>query len=397
MQKDKFSPKFIFYYLNLLKIHYCIGGISLIDFTNYGIINKTNKNKIDIYILEKSIFKLSLFIFFIFLSGFYAKFELSSQNKRIKIRRKFLKNIYSYQDNTKYLLYLTKNLQNGYITIKSGGKLNYFKENDLDKKQFITKSYSSISYSDDKVKIKIPAKSNDFINKYESNLLSAVYKQYNTNFYDPKIVEKGVSLLSGVVNIIEHLKIEYWLEGGTCLGAVRDKHFIPWDHDVDLGIKFDSEKKLNLLINELNAIYKVESRKFSTKHRKQFNGTYRLIKISPNKSIFSKFKEQLLKNIGYKDEFCLDIFIFYKQPLNGDINNIVYKYVVFGKVGYHNRRYLEDTKKIVFYNREYKIPNKVTEWLETKYGPDWKIPREEWHVNLDDKTLNVNQKRFLKN
>ena len=68
MQKDKFSPEFIFYYLNLLKIHYCIGGISLIDFTKYGVINKTSKNKIDIYLLEKSILKLSLFIILIFFS-----------------------------------------------------------------------------------------------------------------------------------------------------------------------------------------------------------------------------------------------------------------------------------------------------------------------------------------
>ena len=105
--------------------------------------------------------------------------------------------------------------------------------------------------------------------------------------------------------------------------------------------------------------------------------------------------KQILKNIGYRNDFCLDLFVFYKQPLNGDLNNMVYKYVVFNKVGYHEKKYLDETQKIAFYNREYNIPNNVNSWLATKYGKDWKTPKEEWHVNLDDKTLNVDANRTI--
>ena len=44
--------------------------------------------------------------------------------------------------------------------------------------------------------------------------------------------------LIDVQEILDELKIAYWIDSGTLLGAVRDSNFIPWDNDIDIGVKY---------------------------------------------------------------------------------------------------------------------------------------------------------------
>lgn len=54
---------------------------------------------------------------------------------------------------------------------------------------------------------------------------------------------RQVEILDAIDAICRRHGIEYWLDSGTLLGAVRHGGFIPWDDDIDLGMTVDGLKR----------------------------------------------------------------------------------------------------------------------------------------------------------
>ncbi|RAP47424.1 MAG: hypothetical protein BZ135_02275 [Methanosphaera sp. rholeuAM6] len=99
---------------------------------------------------------------------------------------------------------------------------------------------------------------------------------FNNLYLDYDLKAKGIlkdmqllciELLEFVNNICKKYGLEWWLDYGNLLGAVRHNNFIPWDDDVDIGMmrkdydKFNSVLKKEIAMNGLSDLLSVSYRK----------------------------------------------------------------------------------------------------------------------------------------
>lgn len=123
-----------------------------------------------------------------------------------------------------------------------------------------------------------------------------------------KIQKRMLDILITVDQICEKHNIPYWLEGGTLLGAVRHKGFIPWDDDVDIQIlRKDCNKFQSILQKELPSEYILQT----TKTDNLYSST--IMKIRDlNSDIIEKRAKRYKYNGIYIDVFIMD----YCNPIN---------------------------------------------------------------------------------
>ncbi|MEG0468793.1 MAG: LicD family protein [Longicatena sp.] len=68
-----------------------------------------------------------------------------------------------------------------------------------------------------------------------------------------------LSMLKDIDTLCQKHNIPYWLTGGSALGAVRHKGFIPWDDDADIGMMREDYERFLKVAHELGDGYVSQS------------------------------------------------------------------------------------------------------------------------------------------
>jgi len=156
--------------------------------------------------------------------------------------------------------------------------------------------------------------------------------------------------------LLESLAIKYRLTDGTILGLYRQGSFIPHDTDIDVDVL---------------DFYNIE--KLHTSMKKQS------MKLG-RKAIYKKKVQQLVYYSN--DNVIFDIVFWYSEE--GDM---ICNYSERGYKRVQNRKYFENLSTIGFNGKKYPMPCHIEEWLEMRYGKDWRTPKSfknDWKAECGD-------------
>ncbi len=151
------------------------------------------------------------------------------------------------------------------------------------------------------------------------------------------------TVLKEAKQILDQLGLVFFLRHGTCLGAVRDKSFIEWDDDLDIGSVIGLHGLTEGLVYEAAEDFKQ-------------NGFE--VKVEVNELNLSV---DMQKSGIQLDWTCYRI-----------IDDSIYQWpVVKIPASLH-----DDLKEIDFLGEKFMVPNPPEEYFRLKYGPGWKTPQK---------------------
>lgn len=111
-----------------------------------------------------------------------------------------------------------------------------------------------------------------------------------------------LEILSEVANFCEKNEIKYWLDGGTLIGAIRHKGYIPWDDDIDIGMLREDYCVFSKQFNQTNDRYQFISCELGT-------SPFPFGKVIDSNTVLYEPDEK-----GFKSSINIDIFPYDDAP-----------------------------------------------------------------------------------
>lgn len=140
-----------------------------------------------------------------------------------------------------------------------------------------------------------------------------------------ELKQTQLEILDVVAKFCEENQINYWIDSGTLLGAIRHKGYIPWDDDIDVGMLRPDYDKFMKLFNENNTRYKFHCIENDPNFYTPFG------KVLDTETLLYEPDER-----GEKLAINIDIFVYDNAP---DDDNIVKKMYDFrDSYNKHNSR-----------------------------------------------------------
>lgn len=165
---------------------------------------------------------------------------------------------------------------------------------------------------------------------------------FTSSVFEPMNMAVAEKVLKEAKQILDELGIPFFLRHGTCLGAVRDQAFIPWDDDLDIGSVIGLHGLTVEIAESAAEVFRE-------------NGFHADV-------IDSELHLSVdLKKSGIQlDWTCYRI-----------IDGNIYQWPVL-KIP---ARLHENLKAVPFLGTTFMVPNPPEEYFELKYGPDWMTPK----------------------
>lgn len=238
----------------------------------------------------------------------------------------------------------------------------------------------------------------------------------------------AINLLREVKDILDELGIQFWLESGVLLGAVREGRFIGWDYDIDLGTWAKYIPKMKIISKEFcDRGFEVYYSKYNNVMGFWKNGIsvdLPFWRLSGKRAIMPlKYAENLLGRILFYADWII-LFSHYGKISSVTTNIKLHKaryFLVKGtdllpesiklaiakmlnliakKTG--NRRglvmapshFFLNLTNMEFYGMNFRVPEKTEDYLVYYYGNDWRIPKKDWKYVRKDRLVISNTERI---